>query len=231
MQAGKGLVLPKRALERLAEVVAEKNGGDAPFIMSVRVDDTDLCIRDFAAYLALIDGAWGRTSLSGYRQYARAPQELLHITEVRHGSTQLLIALPDLSEIGIWRTLILYLIARIGPSLLKGEAAKNWAEAARAASETYRIWNPLTPTENAPSVEVTSRAEPIAQKLQINAAQRRELNDLLEADEYFTSLNTRHRRIVVRALLSILGAERHRLAAVHRFVSKSLLSVTLRRRD
>lgn len=58
----------------------------------ITIEDTNVNVREFAAYLSLIDRVYGRLSPKGLNSYAHLESGQLEITEIRKGSIELIIS-------------------------------------------------------------------------------------------------------------------------------------------
>jgi hypothetical protein len=229
--------MPPGIVRHLTESVREIAGNEDQLELSLRFRDQDISVRELTAYLDLLDGAYGRVDPHGFRSYALTQHRHLRIAQIAHGSVDLRFLFDILTPAQLSGAMTMYLIAKAGPSIIKGEAAKNWMEATKAGMEAYRLWRPITDFRRVESREQDLQALPPRDRetdqpppLKLTRAQRKELNDLLQGDPYFSGLSERHRREVIRVVQGILGAERQRLSLAQRFAADQVIEVVLRRR-
>jgi hypothetical protein len=139
LRGSETLDLPIAALRALAEVVRAEFA-DAAFVeLRIRLRDSDLNVREMATYLGLLDGVYGRLDAAGYRSYALRSYGQLRIAKVEPGSIDLTFLFNLLTDLDAWRVVMMYLVVKVGPALLRGEVAKNWAEAGKAVAETRHL--------------------------------------------------------------------------------------------
>jgi hypothetical protein len=143
MNETSNLVLPKAALRSLAGALDPGSNRGQFLELSIRVRDLDLSARDFSLYLSFLDGVYGRLDPAGFRSYVQQQDRRLSIARVRHGSTILDFVFDLLRQEEVWRGLMLYIIAKAVPTIIRGEAAKNWAEAAQAGVSAYADYKAL----------------------------------------------------------------------------------------
>lgn len=82
---------PTAALAELQAAVVPGVGEGDSVQLSIRVKDEGLPLRDFAAYLELIDRVYGRLQPAGSRSYSLRSSQHLRIERVRFGSIELVI--------------------------------------------------------------------------------------------------------------------------------------------
>lgn len=247
-------VRPSAALRALAKSFIEAAPREPLFEVRIKVRDTNLNVRDFSTYLALLDGVYGRFDLSGFRSYARQPERQLNITRIENGSIDLTFLFDLVNEFVSYRGLLLYIIVRVGPALLRGEVAKNWAEAAKASVETYRAVRPSIQTEGRASLsekkpDVMNRSEtplndgevgelfalvPHGQPdrhspVKFTHRQRKQLRAFIKDDPRLSRLSDRHRKQLVDLIEQVLSQERHHLPGAIRFSEQYVVEVTFRR--
>jgi hypothetical protein len=217
-------------------VLGDDSRDDRDLELSIRFRETNVSVREFAAYLSLLDGVYGRLTPRGYRSYALSQSEHLRIAAIRIGSAELQFIFDVFSSLEIGRCLLMYLVARVGPALIKGEIAKNWAEAAKAGTEAYQLWRPAPESLTLTKIDDDARSAPggalkaAPPPIKLTRAQRNELNVFLDADPHFSKLSVRHRRDIVNTMLRTLEAQRQQLVAAQRFDEDSVIEVVLRRR-
>jgi hypothetical protein len=81
---------PRKTLSALREVFVPKGTSPSSSIeLVVTIDDTEINVREFAAYLAFIDEVYGRLTHGRLDSYVRRREEQLAITSAREGSLDL----------------------------------------------------------------------------------------------------------------------------------------------
>ncbi len=99
--------------------------------LTIKIQEHNLNVRSFSAYLNLADRVYGRFSEAGLRSYAQRLDEQLEIDEVRQGSLELIIA-EVISHLDDPQALvILFLFLKYLP---------NWGQAAKTAVESYKTY-------------------------------------------------------------------------------------------
>lgn len=118
----KGLPVPREnTLERITAPLRKDGTSDGRVRLLIYTSSTDLTVRDFSAYLTLLDSAYGRTHPDGYLSYAHSTSDHLQITSTRSGSLLLEIVKEVATSAGLWGTVLAYLVVRSGPKLIVGE--------------------------------------------------------------------------------------------------------------
>ena len=176
-------------------------------------------VRELNAYLELWEAAYGRVFPDGYRSYAAQPREHIRIDQIRLGSTELVVALANLGDVELWQLIISYVVIRSLPSIIKGEAAKNWAEAAVRSADAVEKWSGIA---NRAVRRRQSRAP------RFTRAQRAELRRIITADPLFRDLPARFVREIINAVEAILAAESERLPSAMRFAEEHVRAVAIR---
>ncbi len=229
MASGIAVAFPNAALRQLAAALGEV--GQRPTLaLSVRARDELLNVREFAAYLSLLDGLYGRLDPLGYRSYSHALSRQLRIDRVGRGSLDLILLFNLVSEVETWRVLLLFLVVRAGPGILRGEAAKNWAEAIKTGIEAYQLL--ASGPDRGPSTKPAERLSPRAETvnpLRCTRRQRAELKQLMREDPQFSQLSERHKGQIISLIEAVLNQERHKLPAAVRFADEYVVEVWLRR--
>ena len=114
---------PRTTLTRLREaVIPENTPSDASIQLIITMNDSNVNIRGFSAYLTLIDRTYGRLDPKGLASYAQTPYAQLEVS-FRHGSLNVIISafvshIGDVTAIVVLRYLLKYL-----PTGLKDVAA------------------------------------------------------------------------------------------------------------
>ncbi len=78
--------IPKVALDDFTALFVPP---EAPFgsvvELVVKIEDESLNVREFAAYLSLVDRVYGRLTHPGLRSYSQTLRDQVEITEIRKG--------------------------------------------------------------------------------------------------------------------------------------------------
>lgn len=183
---------------------------DLTLLLEIESDDTDLRVRDLAAFLSLIDSAFGRLDEAGYLSYAHRPDDQLHITAVKGGSTKYEIAVLVLEYLHMWQTIVTFAVVTCLPSIISGRAAKNWAEAYRAAGEGRAIWKGG------------------ADEAQLSRRQKAVIREVLRSDPVLGSLSKNDSNRLARAVEHVLSMEHGQVNRAARFSREHVRSVALR---
>ena len=165
------------AVSRVQDHVLSRLDNERAIVLEIRFDDRSVSARDLAAYLTLLDGAFGRTDPRGFRSYSLRARDHLSIDRLQSGSTVLELLLAELGNIGLWRFIVVYLVLRTGPSMLRGEAAKNWAEAAKSLGEAALVWS-----------DVGARVSSSRTRVQLRRRERSAIRSIIQADPLFEGL-------------------------------------------
>ena len=205
------------AVSRVQEHVLSRLGNERAIVLEIRFDDRSVSARDLAAYLTLLDGAFGRTDPRGFRSYSLRARDHLSIDRLQSGSTILELLLAELGNIALWRFIVLYLVVKTGPSILKGEAAKNWAEAGKSLGEAALVW-----------LDVRARVSSSRARARLRRRQRSAIRSIIQTDPLFEGLARRDVDVLVQLVAEVLVAEGSHLPAAARFDDAHVFEVTLR---
>lgn len=77
------------AVSRVQNHVLSQLDNERAIALEIRFDDRSVSARDLAAYLMLLDGAFGRTDPRGFRSYSLRARDHLSIDRFQSGSTVL----------------------------------------------------------------------------------------------------------------------------------------------
>ena len=114
---------PRRTLARLrGTVIPEDAPSDASIQLIIMMNDSDVNIREFSAYLSVIDKTYGRLSPQGLASYSQTPYAQLAVS-FRQGSLDVILSallshIDSVTAIVVLRYLLKYL-----PTGLKEVAA------------------------------------------------------------------------------------------------------------
>ena len=215
---GRSIVPSNRAaVSRAQDHVLSRLENERAIVLEIRFDDLFVSARDFGAYLTLLDGAFGRTDPKGFRSYSLRARDHLLIARLQSGSTILELLLAELGNVDPWRFIVLYLVVRTGPSILKGEAAKNWAEAGKSLGEAIVVWS-----------DVPARVSSSRTRARLRRRQRSGIRRIIQGDPLFEGLDRRDVDVLVQLVEEVLAAERSHLPAAARFGQAHVIEVALR---
>lgn len=207
------------AMLRIGERLSRRIGAENKVYIDIRVEGDNLVLRDWASYLRLADGAYGRSDPNGFRSYSLRQQDQIRVSAISPGSTVIELALRVFNEFDIWRTLLVYLVLRTGPSVLKGEAAKNWAEGAKALGEATLVW-----TDVADRFSSRREERPVRLSRRETATIRR----IIKNETLLEGLQGRDLAVLVRMVGEILIREDRHLRGAARFDAGQVIGVALR---
>ena len=205
------------AISRVQDHVLSRLDNERAIVLEIRFDDRSVSARDLAAYLTLLDGAFGRTDPKGFRSYSLRARDHLSIDRLQSGSTVLELLLAELGNIELWRFIVVYLVLRTGPSMLSGEAAKNWAEAAKSFGEAALVWS-----------DVGGDVSTVRTRAQLRRRERSAIRSIIQADPLFEGLARSDVDVLVRLVDEVLAAEGSHLLAAARFDHAHVIEVALR---
>lgn len=84
------LMVPRRALSDLRRLFIPENAPlDSSLCLSIIIDNSEVNVREFAAYLDIIDITYGRLTQIGINAYSMRPREQLKIDNIGPGSWEL----------------------------------------------------------------------------------------------------------------------------------------------
>lgn len=191
--------------------------------LSVYTTGVDLTARDFAAYLRLMDSAYGRTWPEGFLSYSHRPDSQLQISSVRDDSWVLEVLKELNTPENLWGIVLAYLVLRTGPKLIVGEAARNWGEAVKSWGEALQVWGDLFERRWG-----EPRRDPPARLVR---AQRRRLRQIIKSDPKFSELDSDDIDRLAEAVEHVLVYERDNLKAASRFAASAVIAVELEKED
>jgi hypothetical protein len=220
----------------------------------IRLNDQSLSVRGFTAYLRLLDSAYGRASESGFRSYALRDYEHLKINSIQKGSIQLQFLINLFHELQVLQLGVVYILAKILPAIVKGEAFKNWAEGFKAAGEARAHWRgtpdqrdfPQTPpavvtrelsqqseiehsilpdVRSARAAMVPYAAQPL---VQLTKKQRKFIREEIKGDPMLGHLSSRQIGQLIDLIGEILAYDARTLVQAVRFSRESVQEIFIR---
>jgi hypothetical protein len=103
----------------------------------ISIDDSSINVREFAAYVSLIDRVYGRLSPKGLNSYAHSESGQLEITEIRKGSIELIISQVVSEFRGVAVLIVLWQVLKQIPHITA--AFKDYQEGMLARQNRKRI--------------------------------------------------------------------------------------------
>jgi len=169
----------------------------------IRLEEHSLNVREFGAFLTVIDSVYGRIAQSSFVRYSHTTYRQISIAEIRKGSTELVIADAISRIIDATPYVVLLLFIRYLGIGIKGlsEVTKNFADSYKSAHEG-----------------------------RLAKVNRKKIISDMEKDEALQNLTPTQRTQLINLLAKLEAAEKKRLPAARRFVRKSLKDVKLSRK-
>jgi hypothetical protein len=85
--------VPKKAVRELTSLfIPSGTPPDASLQLVIRIEEIGFRVRDFSAYLILIDKTYGRLSSKGLKSYAQKVEDQLRVSSLQSGSFELVIS-------------------------------------------------------------------------------------------------------------------------------------------
>jgi hypothetical protein len=110
---------------------------DAILELIISTDDESINVREFSAYLSLIDRVYGRLSAKGLNSYAHWESDQLEIREIRKGSLELVISQIASEFRGVAVLIVLWQVLKQLPNVTA--AFKDYQEGMLARQNRKRI--------------------------------------------------------------------------------------------
>lgn len=108
---------PRRALAELRQaVIPPDTPPDAVAELVIKIDQDDINMREFAAYLNFIDRTYGRLTPEGLFSYAQRRAAQVRISSIRSGSIDVVISELISQSEHVTRLVVLYLLLKHLPS-------------------------------------------------------------------------------------------------------------------
>lgn len=114
------VTLPKRLIANLLDLIlppGTKNSEKLELIIRLRTEN--ISVREFAAYLNFIDKAFGRLTPEGIYSYSKTSKYELKITEIRHGSVEVIIANSLSHLVSIKALIVVGLLLKYLPGIIR----------------------------------------------------------------------------------------------------------------
>ncbi len=116
--------------ELVALYISKESQPNNKVQLRVVVDESNLSLRDFAAYLNLVDRTYGRLSPEGIYSYAQSPQQHVKISKVTLGSLEITITELVSNFSGARALVLIGLMLKYLPGIIEktSTAYKNYEE-------------------------------------------------------------------------------------------------------
>ena len=134
--------IPKKLVTNLFNMyIPEEVSMDKRFELIIRMRAENISVRQLAAYLNFIDKAYGRLTPRGIMHYARTSTYELKVTEIRHGSLEIVISNILSESISINAIIIVGLLLKYLPSMIKSilSSYRDYEEASLAKIRRQQI--------------------------------------------------------------------------------------------
>ena len=182
MTSEPSLPRPRATLAQLrGAVIPEDAPRDASIQLIIRMNDSDVNIREFGAYLGLIDRTYGRLSHQGLASYSQTPYAQL-VASFRQGSLDIIISallshIDSVTAIVVLRYLLKYLptgLKEIGGAYRDYEEGRLVRERRRQLRQEIKKDQELTILDNNQKNQIVALLELLyrLERRQLSAAQR-----------------------------------------------------------
>lgn len=134
--------LPKKFTELLFDLfVPDKFSETDKIELLIRLKNDDISIRQLAAYLNFIDKAYGRLSPKGIINYSRSSKYELKVSEIRHGSLEIVISYLLANPNEISALILVGLLLKYLPGIIKSglSAYRDYEEGRLAKARRQQI--------------------------------------------------------------------------------------------
>ena len=145
------VLLPRKFTGHLLDMfVPSDASGTDRFELLIRLKGDDISLRQLAAYLNFIDKAYGRLSPKGIINYSRSSRYELKVTEIRHGSLELVISHLVTNSNGITALILVGLLLKYLPGIIKAglSAYRDYEEGKLAKARRQQIKEQIKSEEN-----------------------------------------------------------------------------------
>ena len=125
------LYIPRSASKELIALYSSEQNQPGDVVqLRIIIDESNISLRDFAAYLNLIDRTYGRLSPNGIYSYAQSPQQHVRISETNLGSLEVIIKELVSNFSGTRALIIIGLLLKYLPGIIEkaSTAYKNYEE-------------------------------------------------------------------------------------------------------
>lgn len=192
--------LPQKTKVELKNLFIDEPEGTYDLEIEISLEDTNLNLREFSNYLFLIDRFYARLLQVGIYSYAHSEQEQLQITEIKKGSTQIVIR-DLLSIISPERVIMFYLLIKYLPAGLK-----DFSESILNIAHSFESY------ENA----------------MYTRSMKKNLKRELANEEKLKNFDKKNLTVVAKSMEQIYSLDRRKFPSAVRFVNKYLRHVNLK---
>jgi hypothetical protein len=192
--------------------------------LMVHADVSGARLRDFAAYLTLVDRAYGRISPFGLWTYSRRPAEQLRVSQVRQGSIELIIEKILETSSQASPLIFLYLLFKYFPGIVK------------AASEGYRNYEDGR-LSRAKRKEIEKRDTSSGQRLikendtrksQSQTQIKKIVDDIISKESNLSNVNDEMREEITNILEEVTRYDRQLQQGAERFTVEYVKEIRIR---
>jgi hypothetical protein len=185
---------PQEVIDQLERNFLPPGAGPEDILeLTVSVDDSNLRVRGFSAFLGFIDRAYGRLSPRGIRSYAQKHEEQLTISRVQPGSLEMLLEALAQNKEALTGLVILGMALKYLPAVFESLASayRDYEEARYTRERRRQLMKQIEADEQAKALEKRQK-EQLAELLdRLYAAER----DNLRAAGEFAAQNLRQVRL------------------------------------
>ncbi len=206
----------KSSIRRVEEYIRSALEDEKDLVLEIRFRDENVSLRDLSKYISLIDGAYGRSNLAGFRSYALSPQSHLRVTRIESGSSVFEFALSQVDNIELWRFLVMSMVMITGWTNTS-KVVKNYTKSAKNVAETIEIWTKIP--RNVSEYNYDRKRK---------VAVRRLIRSVLKNSGLFCDLSRRDIDSLVILVEEVLIRERENLPGARRFERECVIDVALK---
>ena len=133
---------PKRLISNVVDLfLPKKVTGKERLELIIRLQGENISLRQLAAYMNFIDKAYGRLTPKGISYYSRSSKYELKVTEIRHGSLEIVIANLLSDPEAIKSIVVVGLLLKYMPGIIKSalSAYRDYEEGRLARIQRQQI--------------------------------------------------------------------------------------------
>lgn len=193
--------VPQVALYDFTELVVPSTTPEGSVVeLRIKISDRGLSVREFGAYLSVVDRVYGRLSDIGLKKYSHTPRRQLQITEIRKGSIEVVISQAISQFTNATPIAILWLFLKYLPN-----AVKSFSEVTKNTADAYKSY----------------------EEGRLARENRKKLREDIKKDEALAKLDSNRVNQIATLLDDLQAKEQGRLAAPIRFAQNDVESVEL----
>ncbi|HEX9654150.1 MAG TPA: hypothetical protein VGA99_10590 [bacterium] len=196
------IFFPRKALQDLTEILVPKDvPPDSTLELTLSIEDQNVNVREFGAFLSFVDRVYGRLSPEGIYRYSHNERRQLYVTAIEKASIEIQIT-EMLSQIRESQNLlIVWLVIKYLPTLIKSTT-----EGIRNIAQSYRDY----------------------QEGQLSREKRKQLRSQLQDGEITNKLSEERINQLVDLLDFVYSQEGPKLNPSVRFVLKFVKKVVIK---